>query len=113
MLAPFPWQIGSPLDIEAMLEGWVRLALLVTSWRAWRLSVGEARSRIGFLFCLFVAMEFLWALGTVNWGTAVRHHILAYGLLALTGGPGLLLFLDKARRALLPPTVSGEAPSHS
>ncbi len=109
MFAPFPWQIGSLLDIEAMLEGWVRLALLVTSWRAWRLSVGEARSRIGFLFGLFLTMEFLWALGTINWGTAVRHHLLAYGLLALTGGPGLLLFLDRARRALLPPTVSDEA----
>lgn len=111
MLAPFPWQIGSPLDIEAMLEGWVRLALLVTSWRAWRLSVGEARSRIGFLFGLFLTMEFLWALGTVNWGTAIRHHILAYGLLVLTGGPGLLLFLDEARRALLSPAAGRGVPS--
>ena len=111
MAAPFPWQVGSPLDIEAMLEGWVRLALLGTSWRAWRLSVGEARSRIGFLLGLFLAMEFLWALGTVNWGTAVRHHLLPYGLLVVTGGPGLLLCLDKARRALLSPTVSREAPS--
>ena len=104
MLAPFPWQVGSPLDIEAMVEGWVRLALLWTSWRAWRLSVGEARSRVGFLCVLLLTMESLWALGTVNWGTAVRHHILAYGLLVLTGGPGLLLSLDKARRALLSPS---------
>ncbi len=111
MFAPFPWQIGSPLDIEAMLEGWVRLALLVTSWRAWRLSVGEARSRVGFLLGLFLTMELLWALGTINWGTAVRHHVLAYGLLVLTGGPGLLLLLDKARRALLSPTGSGEDPA--
>jgi len=111
MFAPFPWQIGSPLDIEAMLEGWVRLALLVISWRAWRLSAGEARSRIGFLFVLFLTMEFLWALGTINWGTAVRHHVLAYGLLVLTGGPGLLLFLDRARRALLSPPAWGEAPA--
>jgi len=111
LVAPFPWQVGSPLDIEAMLEGWVRLALLGTSWRAWRLSVGEARSRIGFLFGLFLTMEFLWALGTINWGTAIRHHILAYGLLVLTGGPGLLLILGRARRALLPPTASREASS--
>ena len=103
MFAPFPWQIGSPLDIEAMTEGWVRLALLVMSWRAWRRSVGEARSRVGFLFGLFLTMEFLWALGTINWGTAIRHHVLAYGLLVLTGGPGLLLRLDKMRRALLLP----------
>lgn len=109
LFAPFPWQISSPLDIEAMLEGGVRLGLLVTSWRAWRLSAGEARSRIGFLFVLFLTMEFLWALGTVNWGTAVRHHLLAYGMLVLTGGPGLLLFLDKARRALLAPASFGEA----
>ncbi len=109
MFAPFPWQIGSPLDIEAMLEGWVRFALLLTSWRAWRLSVGETRSRIGFLFGLFLTMEFLWALGTINWGTAIRHHVLAYGLLVLTGGPGLLLFLDKTRRVLLSPAGEGFA----
>ena len=109
MFAPFPWQIGSPLDIEAMGEGWVRLVLLVTSWRAWRLSVGEARSRVGFLFGLVLTMEFLWALGTINWGTAIRHHVLAYGLLVLTGGPGLLLWLDNMRRALLSPGFSEAA----
>lgn len=103
MFAPFPWQLGAPLDIEAMLEGWVRLALLITSWRAWRFSSGEARSRTGFLFVLFLTMEFLWALGTINWGTAVRHHVLAYGILVLTGGPGLLHFLNKAFRSLLAP----------
>lgn len=112
MLAPFPWQIGSPLDIEAMGEGWGRLALLVTSWRAWRRSAGEARSRVGFLFGLLLTMEFLWSLGTINWGTAIRHHVLAYGLLALTGGPGLLLSLDNARRALLFPGVLESSPSH-
>ena len=106
MFAPFPWQISSPLDIEAMLEGGVRLMLLYASWRAWRLSRGETRSRLGFLFSLFLTMEFLWALGTTNWGTAVRHHILAYGLLVLTGGPGVIVFLGSAFRGLLSPGAS-------
>ena len=113
MFAPFPWQIGSPLDIEAMLEGWVRLVLISMSWRAWRHSVGETRSQRGFLLSLFLTMECLWALGTINWGTAIRHHILAYGLLVLTGGPSLLLFLNKVRRILLPSTASYEASSQA
>jgi hypothetical protein len=111
MFAPFPWQISSPLDIEAMLEGGVRLALLYTSWCAWRQSIGEARSRNGFLLGLFLTMELLWALGTINWGTAVRHHILAYSLLVLTGGPGLIAFLARAFRALLLPGFMDRAES--
>ena len=103
MFAPFPWQISSPLDIEAMLEGIVRMILLYTSWRTWRLSIGEAHSQQGFLLILFLTMEFLWSLGTINWGTAVRHHVLAYSLLVLTGGPGFLLSLNILRQKSLSP----------
>jgi hypothetical protein len=105
MFAPFPWQIGSPLDVEAALEGLVRLVLLFTSWRAWRTSTGEVHSQIGFLLVLFLTMEFLWALGTVNWGTAVRHHVLAYGLLVITGGYGVVTSLAKILKVIMRPIL--------
>ncbi len=37
------------------------------------------------LFFLLIIIEFGWALGTNNWGTAVRHHIPSMGLLLFLG----------------------------
>lgn len=111
MFAPFPWQVRAPLDLEAMLEGMARMILLYTSWRAWRLSSGETCNRLGFLLILFLTMELLWSLGTINWGTAVRHHVLAYGLLVLVGGPGLMLSLARAFPGSPATGRSGEAHS--
>jgi hypothetical protein len=34
---------------------------------------------------MFMALEMLWALGTVKWGSAVRHHIPAMGILVIIG----------------------------
>ena len=28
-------------------------------------------------------IETMWSVGTVNWGTASRHHVVSYGLLAI------------------------------
>ncbi len=40
-------------------------------------------------------MELVWALGTANWGTAVRHHVPGYSIVALLGAPGLIQFIRK------------------
>ena len=40
-------------------------------------------------------MEFMWAMGTVNWGTATRHHLVGYSVIVLLGAPGLILFMRK------------------
>ena len=37
-----------------------------------------------FLFAMFFTLEIMWALGTVNWGSAARHHIPAIGLLVIS-----------------------------
>lgn len=90
MFAPFPWQIATPQDVVAFLESALRLLLLVFAVKAlWRCR-GERRKRLAFVLVVFCFAELLWALGTVNWGTAIRHHLTAYGLLVLAGGPLLL-----------------------
>jgi hypothetical protein len=37
-----------------------------------------------FIFVIYFFIEFFWALGTQNWGTASRHHIPTLGLLLIT-----------------------------
>ena len=90
MFAPFPWQITSPIDIYAALEGVLRFLLLYQAIATWYRIRGERRSQWGYLLLCYLSMEFLWALGTANWGTAIRHHTVAYSAIVLVGGPGLL-----------------------
>jgi hypothetical protein len=96
MLAPFPWQIGNALDVYAACETALRVLLIASALRSWRRADGELRSRIAFLLLLYVAMEAVWAIGTVNWGTAMRHHLPAYGLLLVIGAPRLLSAVHSA-----------------
>jgi hypothetical protein len=95
MFAPFPWQVGNVADIHAMLESMLRFVLLFFAVSSWRRSSGEVRSYYGFLLIIVLGMELMWALGTINWGTAMRHHVPGYGVIVLLGAPGLILFMRK------------------
>jgi hypothetical protein len=95
MFAPFPWQVGNVKDVYALLESMLRFALLFFAVSSWRRSSGEVRSYYNFLFIIFLGMELMWALGTINWGTATRHHVPGYSVLVLLGVPGLILFMRK------------------
>ncbi|HYO79358.1 MAG TPA: hypothetical protein VE010_23030 [Thermoanaerobaculia bacterium] len=87
MFAPLPWQVQNTVDVYAMLEGFLRLVLLVAGVVHWRTAKGELRARLWFLWMVFLSLETMWALGTVNWGASLRHHLPAYGLLLLLGAP--------------------------
>jgi uncharacterized membrane protein len=95
MFAPFPWQIGNVKDIHAMLESMLRIVLLILAVSSWRRSSGEVRSYYSFLLIVVLGMELMWALGTVNWGTAIRHHVPGHSIIVLLGAPGLILFMRR------------------
>ncbi|MBL8205220.1 MAG: hypothetical protein JNM09_13380 [Blastocatellia bacterium] len=98
--APFPWQVTRPLDAYATIEGILRFVLIIYSLRLWWRARGERRQRYTYLIFCYFSLEFLWALGTGNWGTAVRHHIVAYAPLVLLGGPGLIYNIERLLRRL-------------
>jgi len=95
MFAPFPWQVESVADIHVMLESLLRFLLLYFALSSWRRSSGKVRSCYNFLLLVTFGMEFVWALGTINWGTATRHHVPGYSVIVLLGAPGLILFMRK------------------
>jgi hypothetical protein len=95
MFAPFPWQIEKAVDIYALLESMLRFVLIFFALSSWHRSSGEVRSYYGFLLIVVLGMELMWALGTVNWGTAARHHVPGYSVIVLLGVPGLILFMRK------------------
>jgi len=95
MFAPFPWQVSNVKDVYAVLESMLRFLLLFFAIFSWRRSSGEVRSCYGFLLMVVLGVELMWALGTINWGTATRHHVPGYGVIVLLGAPGLILFMRK------------------
>lgn len=88
-IAPLPWQVSSSIDYYAFFENVVRLALILVALHRISASPYEQGQRIFFLLCLAVALEGLWALGTTNWGTALRHHVVSLSLFASVGAPAL------------------------
>ena len=90
-VAPLPWQASSILDFYALFEVVVRLILLYGCIRQLNQNVGENRKRILFVLLAAMGLELMWALGTANWGTALRHHVVTFGAFALLGAPSLSL----------------------
>jgi hypothetical protein len=95
MFAPFPWQVENVKDVYALLESMLRIVLLVFAVSSWRRSSGEVRSCYSFLLIIYLGMELMWALGTISWGTAIRHHVPGYSVIVLLGVPGLILFMRR------------------
>lgn len=82
LFQPFPWRVSTVLDWALMLENLLRLFLLC---KATALYFGphQHKARVAFVFLAYLVIETIWAVGTINWGTAVRHHVPASGLLLL------------------------------
>jgi hypothetical protein len=95
MFAPFPWQVENVKDIYALLESILRFLFLFFALSSWYRSSGEVRSYYGFLLIAVISMELMWAVGTINWGTAARHHVPGYSVIVLLGAPRLILFMRK------------------
>jgi hypothetical protein len=83
LFQPFPWRATTFLDWALVMENLLRGYLLYRAIANLLYLSGEKKIAIGLVFSAYLAIEIIWALGTINWGTAVRHHIPAFGLLLL------------------------------
>lgn len=83
LFEPFPWNVSAASDVVVVLENILRGWLIWNAWKALRVAPPQQRRVFVFLFISYLAMETVWSVGTVNWGTAVRHHLPALGILLL------------------------------
>ncbi len=72
---PMPWRIATASDLYLFMENILRLLCLLISVRIWQKSNGRESYLQGSLVIIYMVHETIWALGTVNWGTAIRHHV--------------------------------------
>lgn len=84
-LAPYPWKISSIVDLAPLFENIVRVVLVYLFFKNRRKLDKNTRMAIDMLFLIWIAIELIWSIGTINWGTAFRHHTVAYGILLLVG----------------------------
>jgi hypothetical protein len=73
IFSPFPWMITSAYDAYAALEGVFRLVGFICLLTSFRKSVTDRKNLIA-VSAILIALLMVWAAGTVNYGTASRHH---------------------------------------
>ena len=102
------------MDAVVMLEGILRFYLL---WRVCKnfknRSFNTDLSWI-FILLIFLLNEFIWSLGTINWGTAMRHHVPVFFCLLIVAfsfpGESRRLKFSKGHRASVDINIASRAP---
>lgn len=102
LFAPFSWQVTNWLDLYGAAESLLRFLLITFSIISWYRADGVRRRIWGLLLVIYFSMTFLWAMGTVNYGTSIRHHILTNWIIIILGGSRLIDFMIGQFRRILP-----------
>ncbi len=93
MFEPMPWRISAASDLILLCENILRVWLIRKAWVGLRNMPTQGRKPVIFVFVSYLVIETIWSIGTINWGTAARHHIPSIGLLVVAayaywGNPG-------------------------
>jgi hypothetical protein len=83
LFEPFPWNVSTIADVVVLFENILRAWLICKAWTGLRNMRVQVRRPVLFVFLSYFVIEFIWSLGTANWGTAVRHHLPSMGMLLL------------------------------
>lgn len=83
LFEPFPWNVSTAADGVLLMENILRGWLIWKAWSAVRAAPISQRRILFFILIAYLILEAIWSVGTINWGTSVRHHLPAWGLLLL------------------------------
>jgi hypothetical protein len=97
LFAPFPWQVKNFTDVYAVVEAFSRMILISFALLGWWKAVGSQKRMLGLMLILYFTMTFLWAIGTTNYGTAIRHNLTTWWILAVAGVPSLMEVLNRCK----------------
>lgn len=86
-----PGRVGTnAMDVYALFEGMLRIVFLTASIMTLVLRSPPVPRRYAvLLMVIYVSLTFLWAVGTTNYGQAIRHHLLTNWIILLLGFPVL------------------------
>jgi len=95
IFSPFPWNVRNSIDIIPGFEALIRFSLIVFSIILWCKSQGPQRRLYSLLLFIYFSVTLVFAVGTANYGTAMRHNLVSYWLIVLVGGGDLIKFVTK------------------
>ncbi len=95
LFEPFVWRIDEAIDLYAFFESMLRLVLLVSAISLWVGAKGENRPKIAYLLFLYFMIAIIWAMGTTNYGTSIRHNYTHNWILFLIGSHGIAQFISQ------------------
>jgi hypothetical protein len=81
LFEPVPWRISNFSDLLLFCENVLRAWLIYRAWKSSSVTQQASKKITIFVFMSYFAQELIWSIGTVNWGTSVRHHMPSFGLL--------------------------------
>jgi hypothetical protein len=84
-LMPIPGKISTIPDAVLFFENILRLFLIYTYWRRRSDLTQFQRSICDITLAMWFVQEFVWSIGTINWGTAARHHVPGVAFLLICG----------------------------
>lgn len=86
-MKPFPANVANIGDLIYMIENIIRAVIIFKIIKCTFFDIKIKKNiNTNINFCIFflcIVTEFYWALGTVNWGTALRHHYVVTPVLYL------------------------------
>ena len=92
MFYPFIWDVRSFVDIYAFMIGLLRFVLLYYSVKCFFLEADIYQKRYTMLsLMLFLFITLIYAIGTANYGTSMRHNILTFWIICIFGVKGMYL----------------------
>lgn len=94
LFAPFPWHIENLKDLYVGAESIARMVLIYFSVKSWLNARGSQRRLLGLMLILYFSVTFMWAMGTTNYGTSMRHHMLSWWIIVIVGVPPLMARLE-------------------
>lgn len=84
LFEPFPWHISSLVDYVSFFENLLKIYLIVNVIRVINSGSCLNLALTKWLFVSWVVLSLIWSIGTVNWGTSIRHQIPGFGFLILS-----------------------------
>ena len=85
LFEPMVWRVSSAKDAFLVIENIIRFWLICKALRGvYKMPAGYLRKYLLLVFVAYLALETIFSVGTINWGTAARHHIPAMGLLIIS-----------------------------
>lgn len=84
MAAPFPWQIADIYDFYGFVDAWIGLIFVFLSVIA-LFKYSTLRTEILFLMIVFLLISGIHSVGTISFGTAIRHRLMSLWIVVIIG----------------------------